>query len=82
MKKATIIIAVLEAIVLLVLKLVDWKEAKDQKPASAKARRAGGHRVVNPAPEEYNGNPPEGDDSAINILAGSSTSDKNIHEKE
>jgi len=80
--KLTIIIAVLEAIVLLTMKLMDWKEAVNEKPASGKAKTVAGHRVVNPAPEEYNGNPPEGDDSAINILAGSSTSDKNIHEKE
>jgi len=80
--KLTIIIAVLEAVVLLTMKLMDWKESKDQKPASGKARRAGGHRVVNPAPQDYNDRPPEGDDSAVNILAGSGAADEDVHKAE
>jgi len=80
--KLTIIIAVLEAVVLLTMKLMDWKESKDQKPAAGKAQRAGGHRVVNPAPPGYNDRPPEGDSSAIDILAGSSAADEKVHEEE
>jgi hypothetical protein len=82
MKKATIIIAVLEAMVLLVMKLMDWKESKSQKPAAGKARKVGGRRVVNPSPQSYNARPPEGDSSAINFLAGSSATDEKIHEED
>ena len=80
--KLTIIIAVLEATVLLVMKLMDWKESKTQKPASGKARRAAGHRVVNPAPQDYNDGSPGGDQRAIDILAGSSATDEKIHKEE
>ena len=82
MKKATIIIAVIEAVVLLAMKLMDWKESKTQKPAAGKAQRAAGHRVVKPAPPAYDGESPEGDSSAINILASGSAADEKIHEKE
>jgi len=81
-KKTTIIIAVLEAVVLLVMKLMDWKESNNQKPAAGKARRAGGRRVVNPAPQDYNGESPRGDQRAIDILAGSSATDEKVHEED
>jgi hypothetical protein len=82
MKKSTIIIAVIEATVLLVMKLMDWKESKAQKPTAGKAHRVRGRRVVNPCPAEYDGRPPEGESSAINILAGSSAADEKIHEED
>ena len=82
MKKSTIILAVIEATVLLIMKMMDWKESKTQKPAAAKARQAGGHRVVNPSPQDYTDRPPTGDPDATNILAGSSASDEEIHKKE
>jgi len=80
--KLTIIIAVMEALGLLTMKLMDWRESKDQKPAAGKAHRAGGRRVVNPSPPEYNDRSPEGERSAINILAGSSAADEEIYEEE
>jgi hypothetical protein len=80
-KKTTIIIAVLEAAVLLVMKLMDWKESKTQKPAAGKARQAAGHRVVKPSPREYDGEPPEGDSSAINFLASGGPADEKIHKE-
>ena len=79
MKKSTIIMAVIEATVLLIMKLMDWKETKTQKPAAAKARQAAGHRVVNPAPQDYNERPPTGDPDAANILAGESAPDEEVH---
>jgi len=80
--KVTIIIAVLEAVVLLVMKLMDWKESNNQKPASGKARRAGGRRVVNPSPPDYNNEPHEGDQNAAYFPAGSSAADEEIHEED
>ena len=82
MKRTTIILAVIEAAVLLVMKACDWKESRTQKPASSKVRQAGGRRVVNPSPPAYDGESPEGEISAINILASSSTADEKIHEEE
>ena len=80
--KVTIIIAVLEAIVLLTIKLCDWKESKAQKPMSGKARRAAGRRVVNPAQPEYDTESPRGDNNAAYLSAGGSAADKTIHEEE
>ena len=79
--KLTIMIAVLEAAVLLTMKLMDWKETKSQKPAAGKAHRAGGRRVVTPAPQDYNDRPPEGERSAVNILASGQTADEKIYEE-
>lgn len=81
-KKLTIIIAVLEAVVLLTMKLMDWKESKSQKPAASKARRAGGKRVVNPSSPEYDGELSRGDQNAAYLPAGSGATDEKIHEKE
>lgn len=71
----------LEAAVLLTMKLMDWQETKSQKPAAAKARKANGRRVVNPSPQDYNNEPPEGDSSAVNILAGRDAPDEVVHEE-
>lgn len=79
--KATIIIAVLEALVLLTMKLMDWKESKSQKPAAGKARKAGKHRVVQPGSREYDERSTRGDLDATYLLAGSSAPDEEIHEK-
>jgi len=80
--KLTIIVAVMEAVVLLTMKLMDWKEAKTEKPAASKARTVKGRRVVKLSPQEYHGEPPTGENSAVNLLAGSSASDKNVHKEE
>lgn len=80
--KLTIIIAILEALSLITMRLVDWKESKDEKPAAGKARTAKGHRVVNPSTPEYTGGSPEGEKRAINILASGNAADEKIHEKE
>lgn len=77
--KLTVFIAVLEAVVLLVMKTMDWKETKARKPAAGKAYKAGGRRVVNPSSPEYNSGSPEGESDAIDILAGSSATDEEIH---
>lgn len=79
--KLTIIIAVLEATVLLVMKLMDWKESKTHKPAAGRARRAGGHRVVNTDRQEYDGRPSRGDTNAAYLPASSGSADEKIHEK-
>ncbi len=81
-KKVTIIIAVLEAVVLLVMKLMDWKESKTQRPAAGKAHRASGRRVVNPSSPAYDEEHPRGDQNAAYLPAGSSATDEKIHEKE
>lgn len=80
--KVTIILAVLEAAVLLVMKAIDWKESKTYKPAAGNARRAAGRRVVKPGSPDYNDRPPEGDKNAAYLPASSSTTDEEIHEKE
>jgi len=80
-KKLTIIIAVLEATVLLTMKLMDWKESKSEKPAAGKAPRAAGHRVVNPAAKEYYGEEPQGEKNAAYLPAGSSAPDEKVHKK-
>ena len=80
--KATIIVAVLEAAVLLTMKLMDWKEAKAHKPAASKARRAGKHRVVNPDRPEYDDQPSRGDRSAAYLPASSGPADQKIHKED
>lgn len=80
--KVTIIIAVLEAVVLLVMKLCDWKESKVQKPMASKARTAAGKRVVNPAPPEYDDQPSQGDRSAAYFPTSSGPADEEIHKED
>lgn len=80
--KLTIVIAVLEAVVLLVMKLCDWKESKKQKPTAGKARTVDGHRVVNPAPTEYDDEPSRGEINAAYLPASGSSADKTLHQKD
>ena len=81
--KLTLIIAVLEAVVLLTMKLMDWKEAKNEKPAAGKVRRANGHRVVNPSPREYDREPSQGErEHAAYLPASISAADETVHEEE
>jgi len=80
--KLTIITAVLEAIVLLTMKLMDWKEGGSKKPAASKASAVRGHRVVNLATSEYIDGSPKGESSAAYVLAGSGPADEKIHKKE
>jgi len=78
--KLTIILAVLEATVLLVMKACDWKESKNQRPTAGKVKKAGGHRVVNPCPPEYDEDFTPGDvHDAAYLPAGGSAADEKIH---
>jgi len=78
--KLTIILAVLEAAVLLVMKACDWKESKNQRPTAGKARSAKGHRVVNPGQAEYDEGLTPGDKTnAAYLPASGSTADEKIH---
>ena len=79
--KLTIIIAVLEAVSLLTMRLVDWRESKMEKPTAGKARTARGHRVVNPSSPEYTGESPEGENRAINFLASGDAADEEIYKE-
>ena len=80
--RLTIIIAVLEATVLLVMKLVDWRESKTKKPIASKVRTVKGHQVVNLDPGEYDGDKPQGETNAAYLPASGSSADEKIHEKE
>lgn len=80
-KRFTLAIALVEALVLLVMKYASWYQGKQQKPAASKAYRAAGHRVVKPSPPAYNDELPRGEQNAVNLPAGSGSADKKIHEK-
>ena len=81
--KLTIILAVIEATVLLVMKACDWKDSKNQRPTAGKLQRAAGHRVVNPCPSEYDEELTPGDPkNAAYLPASGSTADEKIHEKD
>lgn len=80
--RLTILIAVLEAAVLLVMKFVDWRETKTQKPAAGKAATVAGHRVVKPDQPEYYEGFTRGDKNAAYLPAGIGAADEEIHEKD
>jgi len=77
--KTTLIIAVLEALVLLTIKLSDWAEARKNKPRAATVRRANKHRVVQPGSAEYDGESPEETTNAAYLPASGSTTDEKIY---
>lgn len=82
MRKGLLLISVLEAVVLLVMKYASWQENKKRKPIGGKAHSAGGHRVVKPAPAEYNEGDPRGENNhAAYLPAGSSAVDEDVFEK-
>ena len=80
-KKITIILALIEATAVLVMKAMSYVQNKKSSRAS-RASAIRGKRVVQPSPARYHGQSPEGERSAINILAGSSAADEEIHEEE
>jgi len=80
-KKITIILALIEAAAVLVMKAMSYVQNKRSSRAS-KAYSVHGKRVVRPSPPRYHSQSPEGEPSAINILAGSSAADEEIHKEE
>jgi hypothetical protein len=78
MRKSTIIISVLEAIVILVIKLIDWKESRQHKPAAGRVRSIKGKPVVRSEESEYYKTTPDGDENAADLLAGPSAADEKI----
>jgi hypothetical protein len=77
-----LLIAVLEATVLLVMRFASWHESKRHVSRGNRAREVAGHRVVKPAPKEYNTDDPEGETNhAAYLSAGSSAVDEDVHEK-
>lgn len=81
-KRLTLVIALVEATVLLVMKYASWYQGKQQKPAASKAYRAAGHRVVKPSPPAYNDALPQGETDAAYLPTSSGPADKKIHKED
>ena len=79
-KKVTLVIAVLEAAVLLVMKASQWQQNKRNKPNAAKAHSVGGKRVVQPSSPRYDERS-RGDKNAAYFPASGGAADEKIHEK-
>ena len=80
-KKLTLTVAILEALVLLVMKVSQRHQNKQNKPVAGEARKAAGRRVVNPSPPRYDDDLPPGDKNAAYLPASGSAADEKIHEK-